>query len=98
MPGTADLSAHVDFTAFAEAARSGGADTYGPVPQVRLLTELGAMERTAALRKRATPGQQQALDRGTERLLDPSGMGTVFKAVAVVSPGLPAPPGFETRL
>jgi SAM-dependent MidA family methyltransferase len=97
-PGTADLSAHVDFAAFAEAARSGGAETYGPVPQVRLLTELGAVERTAALRKRATPGQQQALDRGTERLLDPIGMGTVFKAVAVVSPGLPAPPGFETRL
>ena len=97
-PGTADLSAHVDFAAFAEAARSGGAETYGPVPQVRLLTELGAMERTAALRERATPSQQQALDRGIERLLDPGGMGTVFKAVAVVSPGLPAPPGFETRL
>jgi NADH dehydrogenase [ubiquinone] 1 alpha subcomplex assembly factor 7 len=97
-PGTADLSAHVDFATFAEAARSGGAETYGPVPQVRLLTELGAMERATALRERATPSQQQALDRGIERLLDPSGMGTVFKAVAVVSPGLPAPPGFETRL
>jgi NADH dehydrogenase [ubiquinone] 1 alpha subcomplex assembly factor 7 len=96
-PGTADLSAHVDFAAFAEAARSGGAETYGPVPQAQLLTELGAMERTAALRERATPSQQQALDRGIERLLDPSGMGTVFKAVAVVSPGLRAPPGFEIR-
>ena len=97
-PGTADLSAHVDFATLADAARSAGAETYGPVPQARLLTELGVVERTAELRKRATLGQQQALDRGTERLLDPSGMGIVFKAVAVVSPGVPAPPGFETHL
>jgi NADH dehydrogenase [ubiquinone] 1 alpha subcomplex assembly factor 7 len=97
-PGTADLSAHVDFATLADAARSAGAETYGPVPQAQLLTELGAVERTAALRERATPSQQRALDRGIERLLDPSGMGTVFKAVAVVSPGLPVPPGFETSL
>jgi NADH dehydrogenase [ubiquinone] 1 alpha subcomplex assembly factor 7 len=97
-PGTADLSAHVDFAAFAETARHGGAKTYGPVPQAQLLAELGAVERTATLRERATPSQQQSLNRGIERLLDPSGMGTVFKALAVVSPGLPAPPGFETRL
>ena len=97
-PGTADLSAHVDFAAFAEAARSGGAEAYGPVPQARLLTALGAVERAAALRERATPSQQQALDRGVERLLDPSGMGTLFKAIAVVSPGLPTPPGFDAGL
>jgi NADH dehydrogenase [ubiquinone] 1 alpha subcomplex assembly factor 7 len=97
-PGTADLSAHVDFAAFTEAARSGGGDAYGPVPQARLLTALGAVERAAALHERATPSQQQALDRGVERLLDPGGMGTLFKAVAVVSPGLPTPPGFDAGL
>ena len=97
-PGIADLSAHVDFAAFAEAARSGGAEAYGPVPQARLLTALGAVERAAALRQRTTPSQQQALDRGVERLLDPGGMGTLFKAIAVVSPGLPAPPGFDAGL
>ncbi len=68
----------------------------GPVPQARLLTVLGAVERASALREQATSSQQQALDRGVERLLDPGRMGTLFKAVAVVSPGLPAPPGFET--
>jgi NADH dehydrogenase [ubiquinone] 1 alpha subcomplex assembly factor 7 len=94
-PGTADLSAHVDFAAFAEAARSGGAEVYGPVPQTRLLTALGVVERAAALRERAAPSQRQALDRDVERLLDPDGMGTLFKAVALVSPGLPAPPGFD---
>jgi NADH dehydrogenase [ubiquinone] 1 alpha subcomplex assembly factor 7 len=94
-PGTADLSADVDFAAFAKAARAGGAEIHGPVPQAQLLTALGARERTAALRARATPSQQRTLDSGLERLLDPSGMGTLFKAIALVSPGLPPPPGFE---
>ena len=93
-PGTADLSAHVDFAAFAEAGRAGGAEIHGPVPQGRFLAELGAGFRLAALRGRATPAQRQALDSGVGRLLDPAGMGTLFKAIALVSPGLPPPPGF----
>jgi len=95
-PGTADLSAHVDFTAFTEAARAGGAEVYGPVAQGRLLAALGAWERAAALRARATPSQQRTLDSGVERLLDPGGMGSQFKAIALISPGLPTPPGFDT--
>jgi NADH dehydrogenase [ubiquinone] 1 alpha subcomplex assembly factor 7 len=93
-PGTADLSAHVDFAAFAEAGRAGGAEIHGPVPQRNFLIELGAGLRLTALRARATPTQRQALDSGVGRLLDPAGMGTLFKAIAVVSPGLPPPPGF----
>jgi len=95
-PGTADLGAHVDFAAFAEAARAGGAEIHGPVPQAQLLARLGARERAAALRARATPSQQHALDSGVERLLDPDGMGTLFKAIVLVSSGLPTPPGFDT--
>ena len=48
-----------------------------------------------ALGARATPSQQRAIDSGVERLLDPGGMGTLFKAVAMISPGLATPPGFE---
>jgi SAM-dependent MidA family methyltransferase len=95
-PGTADLTADVDFAAFAEAARANGAATYGPLPQARLLAALGAPERTAMLCARATPKQRHALDSGLRRLLDPAGMGTLFKVMAVVSPGLPPPPGFDT--
>ena len=95
-PGTADLSIFVNFAAFTEAARAGGAEVYGPVPQGRLLTTLGARERIAALTARATPGQRRALDSGVERLLDPGAMGTLFKAIALISPGLPTPPGFDT--
>jgi NADH dehydrogenase [ubiquinone] 1 alpha subcomplex assembly factor 7 len=97
-PGTADLSAHVDFGTFAEAARAGGAETHGPVPQGRFLTALGAELRLAALSSRATPVQRQALETGVGRLLDPSQMGDIFKVMALVSPGLPPPIGFGANV
>jgi NADH dehydrogenase [ubiquinone] 1 alpha subcomplex assembly factor 7 len=93
-PGTADLSAHVDFAAFAAAARAGGADVYGPASQGDFLTALGAELRLAALLRRAMPGQHAALETGLRRLLDPAEMGTLFKTLAVTSSGLPAPAGF----
>ncbi|HSY88627.1 MAG TPA: SAM-dependent methyltransferase, partial [Verrucomicrobiae bacterium] len=57
-PGTADLSAHVDFAAFAEAARAAGAEVHGPTSQGRFLTALGAGLRLEALSTRATPAQR----------------------------------------
>ena len=93
-PGTADLSADVDFAAFADAARGRGARVHGPVPQRRFLLALGAVARLAALKARATPAQRCDLDSGFERLLDPAQMGSLFQAMALTSPGLPPPPGF----
>jgi NADH dehydrogenase [ubiquinone] 1 alpha subcomplex assembly factor 7 len=95
-PGTADLSAHVDFAAFAEAARSAGAETHGPVGQGRFLAALGAGLRLAALSTRATSAQRRALESGVRRLLDPGEMGDLFKVLALVSPGLAMPAGFDT--
>jgi SAM-dependent MidA family methyltransferase len=94
-PGAADLSAHVDFAAFAEAARAAGAVTYGPVGQGRFLEALGARLRLATLSARAAPAQRQALESGVRRLLDPAEMGHLFKVVALGSPDLSSPPGFE---
>ena len=93
-PGTADLSAHVDFAAFAAAARAGGAAVHGPAPQAGWLAALGAEARLAALRAAATPHQRALLESGLGRLLDPAGMGNLFKVIALSSPGLPAPEGF----
>jgi len=93
-PGTADLSAHVDFTAFAAAARAGGAAVHGPVTQRDFLTALGAETRLEVLLRKASPAQRGLLETGLRRLIDPQEMGTLFKAVAVTSPGLPAPAGF----
>ena len=93
-PGTADLSAHVDFAAFAEAARAAGAEVHGPISQGRFLTALGAGLRLEALSARATPAQRQSLESGVRRLLDPAEMGDLFKVMALVSPGLASPAGF----
>jgi len=94
-PGCSDLSAHVDFGAFSEAARAAGADTYGPVTQGRFLHALGAKARLATLNLRASPAQRRELESGLRRLMDPSEMGDLFKAVALASPGLPRPAGFD---
>lgn len=93
-PGCTDLSAHVDFAAFADAARAAGAVVYGPVPQGRFLGSLGAADRFNALWPRARPAQRETLQSGLRRLIDPDEMGTLFKALAMTSPGLPAPSGF----
>jgi NADH dehydrogenase [ubiquinone] 1 alpha subcomplex assembly factor 7 len=96
-PGRVDLSADVDFAAFAEAARRGGADTYGPVTQGRFLTALGAGLRLASLSVRATPSQRRALESGFRRLVDCGEMGDRFKVMALVSPELAPPPGFDVE-
>jgi NADH dehydrogenase [ubiquinone] 1 alpha subcomplex assembly factor 7 len=94
-PGTADLSAHVDFAAFAAAARAAGAMVHGPIAQGRFLTALGAEARLSALLQRAAPEQRAALASGLRRLIDSDKMGTLFKALAVTSPGLPTPSGCD---
>ena len=93
-PGTADLSADVDFAAFCDAACAAGAESWGPVPQREFLLTLGASARLAALAARADAPTRHRLEIGAARLLDPAQMGNLFKAVALASPGLGAPPGF----
>ena len=94
-PGSADLSAHVDFGSVASAARAAGAIVRGPVTQGQFLTALGAEERLRSLSVGATEAQRTALRSGLERLIDPAQMGNLFKALALTSPGMPAPAGFE---
>jgi NADH dehydrogenase [ubiquinone] 1 alpha subcomplex assembly factor 7 len=93
-PGDADISAHVNFAAFAAAAQDAGATVHGPVTQGTFLTSLGAEARLGALLRHAAPAQRGALDSGLRRLIDPQEMGTLFKVLALTSPGLPAPAGF----
>jgi NADH dehydrogenase [ubiquinone] 1 alpha subcomplex assembly factor 7 len=90
-PGSADLSAEVDFAAFSEVARAAGAAVWGPAPQARFLAGLGAQLRLARLAEHASPAQRRSLEEGLERLLDPAGMGG-FQVLAIVSPALVEPP------
>ena len=93
--GTADISAHVDFAALAEAANEAGARVFGPIAQGPFLERLGARERARALIANATPEVAAGIESGLRRLVDDEAMGALFKAVAIVAPGAPPPPGFE---
>jgi SAM-dependent MidA family methyltransferase len=94
-PGTADLTAHVDFAALADIARKAGATTHGPLPQGVFLTRLGLFERTGRLARTQPPAQALALVEAARRLAEPDRMGRLFKVLAVCHPGCPTPPGFE---
>jgi NADH dehydrogenase [ubiquinone] 1 alpha subcomplex assembly factor 7 len=95
-PGTADLTAHVDFAAFAAAARAAGAAAHGPIPQGIFLTRLGLFQRTDQLARNQHPAEALALIDAANRLAEPNRMGWLFKALALCHPACPTPPGFES--
>jgi len=92
-PGAADLSAHVDFTALADAARHGGAQIFGPRPQGEFLEGLGIGVRTRRLIQ-ANPSETGSLTNAVARLTAPDQMGNLFQAMALLPPSAPTPPGF----
>jgi NADH dehydrogenase [ubiquinone] 1 alpha subcomplex assembly factor 7 len=92
-PGSADLTAHVDFPALARVARAAGVFVWGPVRQGDFLNRLGLTERTAALAA-ANPAFADQVRDGSDRLSSPARMGNLFKAMCLTHPMLSAPPGF----
>ena len=92
--GSADLTAHVDFSTLSRAAVEGGALAHGPVAQGALLRALGIDARAEMLTRMADAEQVDAIVSARERLIDPSEMGTLFKAVAWTSSDMPTPVGF----
>ena len=93
-PGSADLTAHVDFFSCAAAAQSAGATPQGPVPQGIFLARLGLPQRTDALARGQPPARAAALRTAARRLTEPQAMGRLFKVLAVCHPALPELPGF----
>ena len=93
-PGSADLTAHVDFAALAHAARAAGATVHGPLPQGIFLARLGLFQRTGALARTQQPAVAARLLDTAKRLAEPDQMGRLFKVLAVCHPGLPIPAGF----
>lgn len=92
-PGEADLTAHVDFAALAEAARAAGAAAYGPLSQAAFLGALGIGARAEALAA-ARPDRAGEIELQLARLVAPEQMGALFRVLALTSPGAPAPPPF----
>jgi NADH dehydrogenase [ubiquinone] 1 alpha subcomplex assembly factor 7 len=94
-PGSADLTAHVDFADLAEVARRHGAGVQGPIPQGPFLTALGLFQRTERLARERLPEEKAALVESALRLAEPSAMGHLFKVMAVCSVSCPPLPGFS---
>ncbi|WP_431301876.1 class I SAM-dependent methyltransferase [Sediminicoccus sp. BL-A-41-H5] len=93
-PGTADITAHVDFQALAEAGHAAGAAAHGPLPMGVFLQRLGLMARSAMLAQSA-PRQAGQILAAAQRLVAPEGMGRLFKALVLAHPALPTPAGFD---
>lgn len=95
-PGLADITAHVDFFIFGQAAESIGAAVQGPVTQAKFLRELGIDARAEALRRNATAEQAAAITSAVARLTESgrTGMGDLFKVIAIRDPKLGPLPGF----
>lgn len=92
-PGGADLSAWVDFSALAREA--GDVSVFGPVPQGSFLQRLGIVKRAERLCAHAGEAQAREISVALSRLIEPEGMGVLFKAMALVSRDLQTvPSGF----
>ena len=90
-PGEADLTAHVDFTALAEAAREAGAVPWPVLTQGEFLGRLGLAERAAALSRGKDSLTISAVNAAVQRLAGPEAMGTLFKVLGVSRPALALP-------
>lgn len=92
-PGMADLTAHVDFEALAQAA--------APASHSKLTTQgvflerLGITQRAQALASNLRGEALSSHINAHRRLTHPQEMGTLFKTLALFPQGATPPPGFE---
>ncbi|XP_057750034.1 uncharacterized protein LOC130968659 [Arachis stenosperma] len=110
-PGSADLSAYVDFASIRHSAEeaSGEVSVHGPITQSQFLGNLGINFRVEALLQNCTEEQAESLRTGYWRLVGdgeapfwegsddcvPIGMGTRYKAMAIVNKKQGAPVPFQ---
>ena len=79
-PGLSDLTAHVDFTAIAEAGERGGAEVTGFATQASLLVGCGLLDLLAAV---GAPDSARYLRAAAavQKLVSPAEMGDLFKVM-----------------
>lgn len=93
-PGEADLTAQVDFAAFAGCMHAHGFACDGPLPQAEFLGRLGVIERASRLMA-ANPAKAGQIETAVARLMAPGGMGTRFHAIGVRSKDLSPLPALD---
>jgi SAM-dependent MidA family methyltransferase len=81
-PGLADLTAHVDFTAIARAAVSGGMTVAGYTTQARFLINAGILD-TLAQSADVNSAAYLREAAAVQKLLSPAEMGEIFKTMAL---------------
>jgi SAM-dependent MidA family methyltransferase len=95
LPGLQDITAHVDFTAMAQAAESAGADVYGYATQASFLIAAGLTDFLSRIEPELTVERMKATS-AAHRLVSPAEMGELFKVLAI-GRGIEAPlVGFES--
>lgn len=91
-PGMADLTAHVDFSTLAQVAVAAGAYAPPVLTQREFLLRMGAETRLQQLKEGARSDDvRQNLANGFYRLTAKEEMGELFKALAIMPAGIPAP-------
>ena len=81
-PGLSDITAHVDFTAIAEAGHAAGLDVLGYTTQASFLINLGLGEQLAARRDADEAAGLRAAG-AVQMLISPNEMGELFKVIAL---------------
>lgn len=92
-PGTADLTALVDFATLRAVAESRGCRWLGTTGQGTWLRQLGADRRAQSLAQ-ADPDRAEAMAAAYNRLILPDQMGTLFKVMGLTGPDWPYGEGF----
>ncbi|MGE4336830.1 MAG: class I SAM-dependent methyltransferase [Pigmentiphaga sp.] len=92
LPGVQDITAHVDFTAMADAALAGDLDVLGYTSQAAFLLDAGLLQHLEAWRAQAPANYLRELDR-VQKLVSEAEMGELFKVLAV-GRGIDTPRGF----
>ena len=95
LPGLQDISAHVNFSAIAQAGLDAGLELGGYIAQAGFLLNCGI---TDLLQQTAAPGSPQFLrqSNAVQRLLSPAEMGELFKVIAFTRDIDPQLRGFAT--
>jgi SAM-dependent MidA family methyltransferase len=81
LPGLQDITAHVDFSAVADAAAAAGLACLGYATQAQFLIDCGITEVLARVSP-DDPGRYLPLASSAQTLLSPSEMGELFKVIA----------------
>lgn len=82
LPGLQDVTAHVDFTAVAEAAVEAGLEVLGYTTQARFLVNCGITDLLAA-EDAGQPGRYLPIASQAHRLMSPAELGELFKVLAL---------------